>query len=467
MENFTALGTFWLPGSENAARAGTLVFDAAERNTIVLRIAGSFEDGLAMVHDASQSYPVVFGVLETGRQVTLTGVLKISSSLNIKEVTVNPVTLLAHWILMGGHFPEGLDTKFPDFTFDFDRLDEWALALRPSNVSLDEITEGGVTRFGVGGPDETAFSAFGGRVQVHIGSSVSSSANVFRAERSATLSYVPMQPMSPPELVEGVMTPLNQFIEFANGRPIHLSKLAAHHPPNDKELKEGVVLPAFIDIAFSGWRPPNSDEGYHTPSLPLIAMKDKEAELLERWMDLHGRAREAFGLIFSISSGPSLYLETRFLLAIQGLEVMHRRLLPGRALESEELQERIEAAESSTEDPQIKAWFGSKLQFAGEKTLRVRLKEMLQMIGEPGRFVGSSFVSKAVTTRNFYTHYDSTSGDPEQGQALHYLTLQVLSVFDLFLLNQLGYGNEEAVYVFGQSLRARELTYQKSVSAQG
>jgi len=45
--------------------------------------------------------------------------------------------------------------------------------------------------------------------------------------------------------------------------------------------------------------------------------------------------------------------------------------------------------------------------------------------------------------------------------------LQVLSVFDLFLLNQLGYGNEEAVYVFGQSLRARELTYQKSVSAQG
>jgi hypothetical protein len=88
------------------------------------------------------------------------------------------------------------------------------------------------------------------------------------------------------------------------------------------------------------------------------------------------------------------------------------------------------------------------------------------MIGEPGSMIASGFVSKAVTTRNFYTHYDSSSGQPEQGQGLYYLTLQILSVVDLFLLNQLGYTNEEATSVFSQSLRARELAYQRNLAAQ-
>lgn len=179
MENFTAIGTFWLPNGEKAARAGTLVFDATERNTIVLRIAGSFEAELAMVHDTSQSYPVIYGDLETGRQVTLANVLKIDSSLNIHELTVNPVTLLAHWILVGGHFPDGIDTEFPDFAFDFDRLDEWALSMRPTNVLLEELTESGVGRFRIEPPEETVFAAFGGDIKVAMGNSVSMNPNLF------------------------------------------------------------------------------------------------------------------------------------------------------------------------------------------------------------------------------------------------------------------------------------------------
>jgi hypothetical protein len=467
MENFTALGTFWLPDAENAARAGTLVFDATERNTIVLRIAGSFEDGLAMVNDTSQSYAVVFGVLETGRQVTLANVLKIGSSLNINEVTVNPVTLLAHWVLVGGHFPNGIETEFPDFAFNFDRLDEWALSMRPTNVLLEELTESGVGRLRIEPPEETVFAAFGGEIKVTMGNSVSFNPNLFRAERSANLVYAPESPMTLPSMVDRVITPFSQFIEFANGRPLHLSKLDAHFPPNDRTVNDR-ILPTFIEVAFSGWRPPHDDaDGLNVPTLPLIAMKDRESELLERWMNLHVRAREAFGLIFSISSGPTLYLETRFLLAIQGLEVMHRRILPGRALEPDELQRRIQAAQLGTDDPTVREWFNSKLQYAGEKTLRARLREILGMIGEPGRFTANDFVQKAVTTRNFFTHYDPSSGQPEADQALHYLTLQVLATFDLFLFNQLGFENDKAAAIFSESPRAKELAFQRSVAAQG
>lgn len=273
--------------------------------------------------------------------------------------------------------------------------------------------------------------------------------------------------MTLPNMVDRVITPFSQFIEFANGRSLHLSKLNAHFPPNDRTVNDR-ILPAFVEVAFSGWQPADRDEdGHNLPVLALSVMKDRESQLLKRWMDLHDRAREAFGLIFSISSGPTLYLETRFLLAIQGLEVMHRRILPGRALEPDELEQRIQAAQSSTEDPKVREWFNSKLQFAGEKTLRKRLREILQMIGEPGHFIANEFVQKAVITRNFYTHYDPTSGQSEQGQALHYLTLQVLAVFDLFLFNQLGFENAEAAAVFSESPKAKELAFSEICRCEG
>jgi hypothetical protein len=465
MENFTALGTFWLPGT-NAARAGRLVFDARESNTIVLRIAESFESDLATAHQLSQNHPIIFGGLETGHQVTLVNALQIGSSINIGQVTAIPATMLAHWIIVGDHFPDGIDTPFSDFQLEFDRLDEWALALRPGNVTIEEFKKGGAGRFQLEPSSETEFAAFGGSIAIQMNNVWSMGANYFRTERSSKLSYTPEQPINPVELVENVIAPLNQFIDFANGRPVHLSKISAHFPANDRQIEVG-MLPNFVDIAFSGWRPSHDDDqGLERPTLALIAMQGKENQLLDQWMSLHERAQEAFGLMSTVTAGPALSLETKFLLAIQALEVMHRRILTGSALEQDELDRRIAAAASTTDDPKIRSWYESKLKYAGEKTLRGRLKEILQMIGEPGSMIASGFVSKAVTTRNFYTHYDSSSGQPEQGQGLYYLTLQILSVVDLFLLNQLGYTNEEATSVFSQSLRARELAYQRNLAAQ-
>src|SRR5277367_2314482 len=100
--------------------------------------------------------------------------------------------------------------------------------MQPNLVTFENFNVNGQSRFRLERPEGTDFEAFGGHIEIDSGSSVSQSANLFRAERSASLAYTPDQQMTLPELVESVITPFNQFIEFANGRPLHLSKLTAH-----------------------------------------------------------------------------------------------------------------------------------------------------------------------------------------------------------------------------------------------
>ena len=90
-------------------------------------------------------------------------------------------------------------------------------------------------------------------------------------------------------------------------------------------------------------------------------------------------------------------------------------------------------------------WFGSKLQYANELTLRNRLQKMTEpfdafMCGEKK----PQLIDSIVNTRNYLTHYDSKL-EPKaaKGEILQFLCRKMNALFRLHFLKLIGFNAQE------------------------
>ena len=112
-----------------------------------------------------------------------------------------------------------------------------------------------------------------------------------------------------------------------------------------------------------------------------------------------------------------------------------------------------------------KDWLKNALAFSNEKSLKIRLEELLSesiTIINPIIKDSAEFVKKVRDTRNYLTHYDK-SGESKaaKGTELHWLTERLLILLKSCLLSELGINKEDQVKLFRSYEKYRYIIGQK------
>lgn len=147
--------------------------------------------------------------------------------------------------------------------------------------------------------------------------------------------------------------------------------------------------------------------------IPYSIVEEKLEDVLNEWFQLYKSFNIPINLINSRLKLKRLFNENRFLDVAHAVEVFHR-------LESDITKFPIDyfeklkntAIEAFQELKKERDWMEQLLRYANEPNLRQRLKDLinryeLDFLFEDNK-AKKDFINRAINTRNYYTHYDSS-----------------------------------------------------------
>ncbi len=141
-----------------------------------------------------------------------------------------------------------------------------------------------------------------------------------------------------------------------------------------------------------------------------------------------------------------MFTNIRLLLAIQALEVFHRRTGGDTVMPEAEFAafaDGMRAAIPANANPDMREKLELLYRFANEPSLKQRLRAIVasltQAFGEaPGGFNGK-FLRKLVDTRNYYTHFsEDLSERTLDGEGMYWATRRVILLLTLLFLQRIG-----------------------------
>ena len=167
--------------------------------------------------------------------------------------------------------------------------------------------------------------------------------------------------------------------------------------------------------------------------------------IFNNWLNAYTQIRPAIGLYFSAVTGTYKYLDGRFLALAQALETYHRRTSTETLMDVDKFRNLL--AQLLWLCPKKhRLWLKGRLYHGNEINLGLRIKRII----EPYRtYLGNSkqrnkLIRDIVNTRNYLTHYnESLELSSAKGIDLWLLCQKIEAIFQLHLLQQLGFTNEE------------------------
>jgi hypothetical protein len=150
--------------------------------------------------------------------------------------------------------------------------------------------------------------------------------------------------------------------------------------------------------------------------LPYEVVKDQFAQIVKRWFARSEQATLAANVFFGSELLDSPNVNVKFLALMQAAESYHRSLRGGLYMDQQAYDGAIADFVShmpTVIGPDHAESLKNRLKYGNEHSLRKRLSDMLNRIPKDVqlRIAGDvpKFVSKAVDTRNYFTHYDHAS----------------------------------------------------------
>jgi hypothetical protein len=361
---------------------------------------------------------------------------------------------------IGAHLPLGSDTLVRGITVSFHLLDDWAWVNKPfvNRVPGNDET---LERIEYRVPKPVVFRAFGGKTRIVAGlNRTNSTWHDEQVTRPAAIVIEFDDPIRYGDVLEVFTKPLQYFLTFACSWSTHLLDLS-FRTDNDAWVQGEVRIPKEIWTLKRTSTPTEIQQlrpEYWEYLLPLSRIETRIGDVLEKWMELWSRAESALDLFCSILLGPPQYLETRFLLVIQALEVYHRRgNFVNKLMPTGEWRKRWRAlAAAVASDPELRDWVDERQSdFGNEPRLRERLAELVQHGGDHAlRYLRNDFVEVATATRHALTHYDPSSSRAT-GADLYWLIEEAMALMEACLLRDLDLTDVE---VFEATKDTRRIT---------
>ena len=393
-------GFFWLPEKPENRLPGILRI--SESGEVKLEAVGSFRDYRAVLEGADIDR--IVGMIEEGMLVTLDRCI---SQREPFGKGLSKSIFYAHFAFIGCACDKQEALQFSKVTFSVDGLNEW-LAVSGFKLVGDLESQGcsihyrDPERISLTLPNEiemdfsfthTQFSKLSPTVKRGI-------------EQS---SYVSLS-LNKPRTVEYLLSLVNQmclFLSFAVDQNISIEYIQlgdkenplssidmygeiGHHSEDRSRIRLGEMLFTYENI------------GRHIE------------QALTGWIESYEKFEPAFNLYFASRSGDVRYLDVRFLMLAQGMEILHRKS----SRESLSLRGRVERMADC-----FRGLFG------GQKQRRC-------------------FSKKVADTRNYLTHYSSRDEKKAASEdELMNLYRKVEALFQVHILRQIGFDEKSIEFI--------------------
>jgi hypothetical protein len=467
VEPFSISGRWWLPDEPDRQIGGTLSFGHGSEG-IQLTLFGELT---VVDRNAPVKLPlrhaIVFGETTEGRAVTLRDAWSSGAHRSIRPdgEHILDETLAAVELFIGAHLASGEDTPVTTVIASFELLADWAWPSVFARELFDECNEEKIV-VAFETPKPVEFQAFGGNARIAAGFRSSGETNHDRTfQRPVGLVVEFPEPRPYSEVFDAVVKPFQYFLTLVCGAPTQLLELSFHTPGASRQVGATTAYEK-IETAHFGWRSPTTQGGRPHPwefPLSLSRIGDRMTAVMAKWSEIMEHAASALDVFFSISLGPSHYLETRFLFSAQALEAYHRACpwFRTRRWSKQEFRQRRDTVLGDVEDEELRSWVEERLRFANEPTLRDRLTELVNHGSDAASrlcWPTDAFIATTADTRNHFTHHEPGSQKKAaEGRELAILTEKAMALMEICLFIDLGIPAAEVFEVTKETRRARAI----------
>jgi hypothetical protein len=435
---------WWLAGHEEDQLGGTLTYNPIDGVTLdLLGILGDLATALNhSLGGADDDYQTIHGVTTRGKPVTLLGAFAKKRQLNMPGIANE--TWTSNMLVVGIHLTNADDDALFDKSyFRFEGIEHW-LEHEPFSDCYDHDSR--KLTVTAAKPREVPFAD-------HTDFKVSSVGSLYTNRKPETrfgIDVISQMAITPDE-----PRPLNWHFIRA-GRLQELASLCAGHylPLLSFELRGpheplggGGTRPSEAHVyarmihAEMGSRPEHERPVITGPELARFS-----PQAVQLWFDQYEIFSPAISLFFTISGQRKMFTNIRMLLAIQALEVFHRRtssatIMPPSEFDefSKGLIEGIPENASGSMRDKLKSLYV----YCNEPSLGQRLKAIIADLTEafmegPAGF-DKAFLRKLVDTRNYYTHFSAELRDKAlDGEGMYWASRRVILLLTLLFLQRLG-----------------------------
>lgn len=451
-DKYEKLGYFWLPGHDDLKVPGTLKI--TDGGNIELEIVGYFEEK-SEVLNREMEFERIIGEVEKDGLVTLENCFYTRKSYPFGTITKS--RLCVNRALIGAGYEKDEIATFSSVSFTVEGISEW---LGISGLSIPDHDNQRSFTVNYELPEEIVCDLIEG-FELKIWQNSSREISKFEVKISQQ-AYLTIESKEERELSEFVnlISKITFFLCFAIDSNVTISDVSARTNDLLMELSDGKKWPVpiklfYTSIPFSKDVPKNF--GYRM-LFNFWNIQGNAEEIFKKWLETYSRISPALDLYFSSVTGEYKYLEPRFLALAQGLETYHRRTSTNDTrMKGSEYQSIIEILLSAVPEAR-KNWLEGLLRYGNEINLGQRIKKIVN----PYKiYLGNSrersrLIRRLVDTRNYLTHYnEELKGRIARGRELYALCLKMEAIFQLHLLQQIGFSETEIEAIFTNNYNLR------------
>ncbi len=443
-DSFTEEGYWWVKGRENEQVAGTLTFDP--ENRAVLKLLGLTRElgpsFAALLSGGHRPLETVCGVTKKGKPVTLLRAFNAQSNLNMPGIPTE--TWKSNLLVVGIHLAdEENDKVFNKSYVRFDAIEEW-LGHRPFTLRHD--FEKRRLTIDADKPLELPFADHADFKVTSVGSIYSSNDpdTHYSLDLYSQLGIAPPSPKSLSWHLSRAVR-LQELASLCTGRHLTMLSFELHGP-------EATVGDTIRPVEVHLYSALVNDDGERRPKheAPLISGPELisfNSGAVQSWFDQYEIFNPAIALFFTVTGQKQMFTNIRLLLAIQALEVFHRRTTTNGVMSEDVFAcfyKKLVEAIPEPGDKRMKEKLLGTCRYLNELSLSQRLRaivaDLAVAFGHTPPAFSKSNIRKLVDTRNYYTHFSKTLEGKglKSGGDMYWATRRIVLLLSLLFLQRLG-----------------------------
>lgn len=428
-------GLWWLPQAADDKVAGTLTF--SQETGAVLSLLGTITQ---LFSEPTENH-TIHGMTFKGRPVTLLRAYRTKQQFNSSGLAVE--TYRAHLAVFGLHFADEEEAVFRQSWLRFEGIERW-FGHKPFQLQTD--VKNAKFSLEISKSKAAPLAAFG-EYTIEVGSNLFTSESSDTEFRVTVTSLIGVRSNEPRSLNwhAAAANRLQQLASLCTGHFLPLLSLQFHmdvqHSNSEKPIRIEVDVYTQRSHSEAGSRSKGED--------PLITAQELLAAnsgAIKHWFEEYDVVSPAINLFFAVAGARLTFVNVRFLLAIQALEVFHRRTSEARVMDAgafSVLKRNLVAGISDDIPESMREKLAGLYQFANEPSLMQRLRTMLKEIEDkfgscpPG--LSGPFARSLVDTRNYNTHFSvELERKALNSGGMHWATRRIVLLLTVLFLLRLG-----------------------------
>ena len=460
-EEIKCSGYFWLPSASEKKIPGTLKI--SDGGKIELEVVGAFSETVGEQNSALNNRGIIeriVGQIEFYGLVTLDGCFYKKRPLF--HYGISKSLLHVSKALLGLAYDDQEPLLFNTLQFSVEGVDEW-VGLSGINVEHETIQEKVSATIQYSPLEEVSLNLNNGmKLLVTFSWTLPGLPHVTEAKITQKAYF---KLVSPQERLLDDFLPLarklTNFLSFAIDKTVCINQITAISNTSCRNISTGESEPAPPISLYYESLPYTKEvpkiERYHM-LFRYQEIQEIAEQIINNWLQAYDKIEPALNLYFGVTTGGLRYLDAKVLALAQGLESYHRRTSDETRMDKSKF-ENLRKTLNTQCPKEHRTWLSEKLKYGNELSLRQRIQRIVKPLKE---FIGdknqrAKLISGIVDTRNYLTHYDdSLKSKAASGDGLVRLYHRMQAIFQLCILQEMGFTQTDIESVFDKSHRLRK-----------